>query len=833
MTRPPGSGVIIVVEDSVRTYSIFLSQLYVELLKQASSMIAEGVNELHKRMRMRARPKVLLATSYEEAVERLAEYRHNALGLITDIRFHRDGVEDPRAGFVLVEHARKVHPTLPILIQSSEPDAKPQAELLKVAFSNKNSAEFLENLSRFLRQDLGFGDFVFRQPDGSELGSVRDMYEMERMLPEIPDESVIYNGEHNHFSTWLMARGMFMLARELRRRRVEEFSSAQALRTHLISVLRRARRQEHLGAITDLRTSEAHDQTFIRLGAGSIGGKGRAIAFVNSIQRPQRLHHRFEGLEVRVPKSVAIGTEEFEQFLDNNKLQGIIWEPQDNTALQALFQRAQFSESLQRRIQIACSDMHAPLAVRSSSILEDSRQRPFAGVYATYMLPNNHPDPRVRIEELIKAVKAVYASTYSQSARAYMDNTPHRIEEERMAVVIQEVIGRRYGDRYYPHIGGVAYSYNYYPVAGQQAEEGSVSLSLGLGKMVVDGGASVRFSPHQPHILPQFTTASDYLSVGQSQFYAVDLSSPITNFTEGESAVSLYNLPDAERDGTLMPVGSVYCPDDDIIRDNLRLAGPRVVTFNNILKWNSIPLAEALETLLGIMREGFGQAVELEFAVDLPKPGADERPVLYVLQVRPQVTAHASSGPKVPDLSPDAFLCKTEVSLGHGIIDNLRDVIHVKPKLKEHGSVQQAAQEVGELDALLRKAGRPYMLIGPGRWGSSDPRLGIPVEWAQISGAKVIIETTFDGRPIEPSQGSHFFHNVLSMQLGYLTLSMAEQQLQGQVCELDTEWLAQQPSANDRPLVRHIELDDPVMVYLDGREGRASILKPGMVPDGD
>jgi hypothetical protein len=428
----------------------------------------------------------------------------------------------------------------------------------------------------------------------------------------------------------------------------------------------------------------------------------------------------------------------------------------------------------------------------------------------------------VRARELSCAVKAVYASTYCENARAYMANTPHSIEEERMGVAIQEVVGRRHGDRFYPQFSGVAYSYNFYPVAGQLAEEGVASVALGLGRTVVDGGRALQFSPSRPRILPQFASAHDFLEVGQSMFYALDMRHLRTSFLDGESPVCLFDLRAAEEDGTLAAIGSVYVPEDDTIRDDLRSSGPRVVTFNNVLRWDTLPLAEALKELLEVMRRGFGHGVEIEFAVDLGNPG--EKACLYVLQVRPQVETFGGSVPPVPSLDPARFLCRTDVALGHGKLEGIADIIFVKSDFKERGTVQDVAIQVGNLNERLR--GRPYVLIGPGRWGSSDPRLGIPVVWSQISGAKVIVETRFEGRPVEPSQGSHFFHNVLSMQVGYLTLSLPEQFLGDREVYLDHGWLDRQPALHDLGCVRHLQLEAPVDVYLDGRAGKAAIVKP-------
>ncbi len=816
-----GVRVILVVEDSVRFYSNFISLLYVELLRQGHSLISEGINDLHRSMLLRSRPKVILTSRYEDAIEYYRAYQHNVLAVISDVRYPKGNGVDREAGFKLAEEIRSDAPDMPILIQSADPGWGERAERMGVVFCNKNSPHLLRQIRLFLREDVGFGDFVFRTPDRTEVGRAQDLYEMERILPVISDESLEYHARHNHFSTWLMARGVFMLARELRPRRADEFESMEALRQHLLSVLRKARRLEHTGAISDFSPRYESDRTFLRIGSGSIGGKGRAIAFVNSTLRPQRLADRFDNLKMAIPKTVAIGTDEFERFLEHNDLAEVLETPGTDEEIRRRFLSAQVPPELVRPLTLACSDLSGPLSVRSSSILEDSRQRPFAGIYSTFMLPNNHPDPDVRLHELQSAVKAVYASTYCAEARSYVTNTPYTIEEERMGVAIQQLVGRRFGDRFYPASSGVAQSCNFYPVAGQLAEEGVAAVVVGLGTAVVEGGRALQFSPARPRVLPQFSCAQDFLSLGQRQFLALDMSKPLTDFVSGRSNLISCPLSDAEADGVLRHMGSVYSPADDAIRDNLRLPGPRVVTFNNILRWQTVPLAAALRELLETMQVGFGQEVEIEFAVDLDDSA---RGILYVLQVRPQAGTQRAAVVAPVNLSPDAVLCRTDVSLGNGVFQGIRDIIYVKRDFLEHGGVRAAAEEIGALNEALKE--RRYMLIGPGRWGSSDPHLGIPVVWSQISGAQIIVETIFEGRSVEPSQGSHFFHNVLSLQLGYLTLSTPQQKRGRAAAELDLDWLDAHQAANERPTVRHIVLDAPVTAYLNGRDGSAVVLKP-------
>ncbi len=829
--KASGVRVIIVVEDSPARYSSFLSLFYTELLSQASSLIAEGLNDLHKRLRMRARPRILLATTFEEALDYYRKYQRYVFAVISDVRYPRDGVEDVSAGFDLARIIQADDPDMPILLQSAEPGLAARAQELRVSYAEKNSPNLARQIRWFLKEGLGFGDFIFRLPDRTEVGRARDVYEMERQLSNVPAASIGYHASRNHFSLWLMARSMLRLAERLRPRRVEEFCDHEEMRRHLLNVLREARMRERQGAITDFSAQmDETDTPFVRIGTGSIGGKGRGIAFVNSLMVRHGLEQRFDELSIRIPRTVAIGTDEFDRFIEDNELEELR-NCEDEQLVLERFMAGKLSEELLRDLKMACLwEMKGPLAVRSSSLLEDSQLYPFAGIYATYMLPNNDPDPSVRLRELCGAVKAVYASTYGNVARSYMQHAG-RIDDEKMGVLIQECVGQPYDQRFYPHFSGVALSYNYYPFGAQRADEGICALALGLGQTVVGGGNMVQFSPHTPQILPQFPTARHFLEYSQAQFYALDLSRTTVDVFEGEhNSLLRLDLKEAEADGTLAAVGSVYKADDDVIRDSLRERGPRVITFNNVLKWESIPLSSALCELLEVMRQGIGQAVEIEFAVDMgdwgrvePRGRERRHPCLYLLQVRPQST-RTGSQVIMPEGIPDQYLLgKTAMSLGYGVIDTIRDVVFVKEGATAKQSTPEIALQVGELNAGLQAAKRPYLLVGPGRWGSSDPFLGVPVRWNQISGAKVIIETTLEGRSVEPSQGSHFFHNITSRSIGYLTVAPVPDRDEPY---FDSEWFAAQPLVKETPSVRHVRLEAPLQIYIDGQAGRSLIYKP-------
>lgn len=824
-TRVGGVRVIVVVEDSVRRYSSFLSMLYAELMVQSGSLVAEGVNDLHRMLRMRARPKVLLAKTYEEAMVLLDEYREYVVALISDVRYPRRGEEDAAAGFDLVQTIRRELPDVPVLLQSAEPSNRARAEQLGIAYADKGSSSLLNQLRQFVTVNLGFGDFVFRLDNGMEVGRAKSMYELQETIRHVSEASLWFHATHNHFSLWLMARCMFALASQLRLRRVEEFGDTEKLRRYLIGTLEQAHIDLQEGAIADFSSRQTGPLTrFVRVGKGSLGGKARGVAFVSTILAKHGLENRFDDLKIRIPRSIVVPTEEFDRFMESNR---ILERGLDNTSEQEVLERclaSRLSDSVMHDVAEATAVMKGPLAVRSSSLLEDSQLQAFAGIYTTYMLPNNHPSIEVRHDQIFRAIRAVYASTYSAEARAYIGRTTYSIEEEKMAVLIQAMVGRPHGTRFYPGIAGVAVSYNYYPIGHQKASEGLAMLALGLGHTVVQGGAALQFSPSTPAVLPQFGTAEDYLRYGQSRFWALDLAQDTADFRRGSaSTLRQFELSAAEEDGTLALVGSTYSPDDDSIRDNLSRPGPRVVTFNNILKWSSMPLAPALAEILPLLQEGMGCPVEVELAVDAGEPGGT--PCLYILQIRPQATLTLDAVVAIAEYPVDQLLCRTDRSLGNGVIEGIRDVLIVKRDDLEAHETPAVAQQVSLLNARLAEHKTPYVLIGPGRWGSSDPRLGIPVRWAHIAGARVIVETSFRDREVEPSQGAHFFHNVTSFGIGYLTVPGPMRRTGGAECLLDLDWLARQPSAGETPEVRHVRLEKPLRVLLDGRKSAGVILK--------
>ncbi|MEQ9503862.1 MAG: PEP/pyruvate-binding domain-containing protein [Deltaproteobacteria bacterium] len=812
-TEAGAVSVILVVEDSVRRYSSFLMLFYEELLKQSASLVEEGLNRRHKVMRMRGRPKILLATSYEDAVECIDRYADHLLALVSDVRYSRDGEEDSEAGYRLVEYVRERISELPVLLQSAERSVQTRAEALETSWADKNSTELPRRVSQFFRESLGFGPFVFRLPDRTIVGQAANVYEMEQALLTVPEASIEFHAAHHHFSRWLRARNMLQLARRVRPVSIESSGGVDAFRRDLRKMLRDAYAEESAALITDYSEREAwFDSPFLRLGSGSIGGKARGVAFLNALIKRRGLSERFDGLRIRTPRTIAIGTDVFDRFMESNALYPVVAEATQSQIVERFLQ-GQFDAELLTDLRSVLSELRGPIAVRSSSLLEDAQFQPFAGIYETCLLPNAHPNPAVRFEHFLAAIKRVYASTFSTNARAYLEGTPYAVEEEKMGVVIQEVVGQRYGPRFYPTISGVGLSYNYYPVSDQRAEEGLVMLALGLGRAVVSGGRVLQFSPKSPGQLPQFPSPRDALALSQKKFFAIDMEQ--TEF-QPDPEGTLVELPieDAEADGTLALAASVYDGANDILRDSLRDKGPRVITFSNLLKWNAFPLAEALDEILTATRDGMGSPVEIEFAVDVPEGWSPE---LNLLQVRPQVT-HANTG-GVDTIPEDGLWIRSAQALGNGVVRELRDVVYVRPGATvDRNTSQIIADRVGALNRELSERG--YVLVGPGRWGTSDTSLGVAVAWGQISNAKVIVETPFDDRSVEPSQGSHFFHNIASLGIGYITVARLDD-----TALYDVDWLEAQPAVYEDEYLRHVALEGSCTAYLDGRHSRAAVTK--------
>jgi hypothetical protein len=826
--------VIIMLEDSPPYYSSFLGVLYKELMRQSLSLYSEGLSELYRRMYMRSRPKVLHARSYEEGAELLGRFRDNLLAVISDFGIPRGGAQDSTAGLEFARLARNHDPDLPLLLQSAEASNRVHAAELNAAFIDKSSPSLLSEIRDFLSFRLGFGDFIFRTPDGREFDRALDLRELEEKLATVPGEVLAYHAARNHISIWLMARSEFELAEELRPKQLSDYPHVEACRTHLLQTMRENHERMHRGIVSDFSLDQFERVRFARVGNGYLGGKARGIAFLS--QTLSDLDPReFGGLPVEIPRTIVLTTDGFDDFLADNALAEFAFSCTNDREIVSRFVSGRLSDPLVGCLETVVDRLDGPLAIRSSSLLEDSLHQPFAGIYSTLMIPNRSADPTNRLRELAAAVKLVYASTFSQNARSYLAATGNRVEEEKMAVIIQPLVGSAHGNRYYPHFAGLAQSRNYYPIGPQKPEDGIAYVALGLGRQVVDGGLALRFSPRHPQVIPQFANSRTLLDSTQRGFWALNLDQPLERLeADLFNTLEHLDLKSAEEDGTLGLVAGVYSADDERVRDDLSGAGPRVITFNNILKHRLVPLAETLEKLLSILERGMACPVEVEFACDMKdwglrkRPGRPVRPpALYLLQLRPLVSRTALSEVTGINFPRDRILCSSRGSLGHGVIRGIRDVLYVRREGWDASVNRKLAGEIGKLNQRLKEEGRTCILIGPGRWGTGDEWLGIPVQWSQISTAKVIIEASPEGYHVDPSQGTHFFHNITAQGVGYLTLPPGADEGNRESDQfLDWAWLDSAPAALETPWLRLVRLEIPFTVVLDGRSGRGTISKP-------
>ena len=822
-TRATGVRVILLVEDDIRYYSSFLPTIYTELIGQSERLISEGMNLAHKLVRLRARPKILLCSSYEEAWERFTAFRDHLLGIITDVEFPRRGELSKDAGFELVRAVRAAVPDLPMLMQSGRPENAVRAQAVGVPFLVKGSDTMLLDLRRFMVEQFAFGDFVFRLADGREVDRAPDLKSLEEKLRTVPAESVGYHGERNHFSNWLTARTEFALAHRLRPRKVQDFATLEDLRDNLIDSIAEYRREQAESLVSDFdrHTFDPAAPFFARIGNGSLGGKARGLAFVRRLLGLHQVHHRFPGVHIGVPPAVVLATDVFDRFLAENDLLDFALHSTDDEAILRRFRAAPFPAGPFSDIEAFLAQVRCPLAVRSSSLLEDSQYQPFTGVYETFMLANADPDPAVRLERLVDAVKRVYASTFTRHAKAYLRATPYRLEEEKMAVIIQKVVGGRHGERFYPDFSGVARSHNFYPTPPLTSEDGVAAVALGLGRTVVEGEKALTFCPRYPRHLLQFSSVKDILTNSQRQFWALEMDRRDRADPERGLRETRFDLEVAEADGTLLALGSTYSHENGAVYDGLSRPGVRLVSFAPVLKHGVFPLAEILDLVLDIGRRGMNRATEIEFAVRLDVPPGAPREFGF-LQMRPLVLSREGEALEIDESDSARVLCLSHKVLGNGRLDDLRCAVVVDFHRFDRAQSPQAARAVARFNAELLARGTPYLLIGVGRWGSTDPWLGIPVRWDDISGARVIVEAGFRDFRVTPSQGSHFFQNLTSFQVGYFT---ANPELgEGSV---DWDWLAAQSAEAEDGHVRLLRFERPLEVRMNGRQNRGVIYKPG------
>jgi CheY-like chemotaxis protein len=811
-TRRAMVRVLLLVEDSPQYLSYLLPLLYKEVMAQTQAVLDESLNEDHRLLKMRARPKILVAPTFEKALELYGAYRPYLHGVISDTRFPRAGKADDRAGVEFLRRVRASGPDLPLLLLSTENGNRQAAAGIPAAFLGKNDKELGERLHKFFLDHLGFGDFLFKSPEGRFLGRARNLLAFEKLLVKIPDESLIFHATRNHFSNWIMARSEVAVASEMRRAGVADFVDAAALRAYLVSCTRSLRRFRQRGVV--VRFSE-HDfdpevMDFVTIGDGSMGGKALGLAFMAKVFREGGARFREEGPAFRIPQTYVITTSVFDEFVEANNLRRFRDEG-DDSAIAEAFRRAELPDWLTRDLAMILKHVKFPLSVRSSSIMEDFRFRPFAGLFSTYMISNDHPDPKVRLAQLLDAVRLVYASAYFAGPKAFAGSA-RQIGKDGMGVMVQELVGSRHGDYFYPAVSGVAMSRNFYPVGKMKGDEGVAQIGLGFGKTVVEGERSLRFSPRYPESLPQFSAIEDILANSQRVFYALLMGNQLQKIKPAASNLERREVADAADEAPVRQLASAYFAEEGRIRDGSR-GGVPVLTFAALLKYDKT-LPEMITEILRIGRKNMGCAVEIEFAVDLDGEGRIRE--FSFLQIRPMAPGGEPFDVKITDDEVQRAFGYSEEALGHGCCDDLRDIVYVKPDDFDPAHTGEIALEIGQINGQLVKEGRSYLLAGPGRWGSNDRWLGIPVRWQDISGVRAMVEIRTEKMRADPSQGAHFFQNITAMGIHYITITEERDRF-------DWQWLAAWPAINETGFLRHIRLPVPFVIKVDGRESRCVI----------
>ena len=817
-TRKGLTRLILIVEDSAGYYSTYLPMIYNLVMEQTRNLIDdESDDELFKVLKLRARPKIMLASDYEETMQCYNRYKESLLCVIADVRFPVKGEMSETAGVDFLRQVREDFPGLPVVLQSSDPENARFAYSLKATFINKNSESLLQDLKTFINFYLGFGHFIFRDSRGRQISVAKSMKEFESLLQTAPDESLVYHAQRNHFSQWLMARGEVKIGREINPLKVSDFATVSEFREFLIGLIWQRKREMNAGRVISFEETSVVDETnVVSLISGSMGGKGRSLAFINALIYSFDLGRLLPGINIKTPVTAIIGTDEFDMFMERNRLWEKVNSVTDYLELQKLFLKGSLSYTLEKKLKTLIRLIKKPLAVRSSSLYEDSMSQPFSGIFRTYLLPNGNDDPEIRLKQLSDAIKLVYSSIYSDSSKTYFNAINYKIEQEKMAVVVQEVVGNQFDNAFYPHISGTAQSFNYYPVAHMVPEDGFAVIAVGLGQYVMEGEKSFRFSPAYPSI--DIISQKDLYKNSQVQFYAVDMSKKMLNLLEGETAglVSL-DIATAERHGTIKHSASVLNVNNDTITPGLDSPGPRVINFANILKYEYIPLASTLRTILDVVTEAFGTPVEIEFALDLTKDQAGYAS-FYLLQIKPLMGKYAGFSIDPDTIREDEIVLMSKKSMGNGLIDHITDFIYIEPESFDNTLTVEMASEIERINRKMMKEERQYILVGPGRWGSRDRFIGIPVEWPQISNAKVIVEINLPGFHVDASLGSHFFHNVTSMNVGYFSVN---EETYGGVVKWDQ--LKKQKLIEKGKFFRHVRFDHPLTVRMDGRKGMAVV----------
>ena len=820
-TASVGVQIILLVEDSIRFYSSALPHLYKFVLEQSQMFAKEALNDHQRTLRMRGRPKIKLARNYEEAVRIFDQYRDNMLGIISDMSFMHNGVKDPYAGYKFGQYVRKTGLIIPFVLESSEASNHIYAKELNASFIDKNSKSYPQDLKKKIMQRFGFGDFVILNPHTKEeIMRIKDLKDLQKKVFQIPDDSLVYHLSRNHFSRFFYSRAMFPPAEVLKRVDVSDYKDMDEARKLIFDLIVQYRRMKNSGVVA-VYQKERFDEysNFARIGDGSLGGKGRGLAFIGAmVKRYPKLEH--DHFAVTIPKTVVICTDIFDEFMETNELYPVALSDVDDETILKYFLRASLPARLIEDLMAFFDVVKSPIAVRSSSLLEDSHYQPFAGIYSTYMVPKLE-DKYDMLRTLSDAIKAVYASVFYRDSKAYMTATSNLIDQEKMAIVLQEVVGNRYNDRFYPTISGVARSLNFYPIGNEKAEDGIANIALGLGKYIVDGGQTLRFSPRHPHNILQMSTMDFALRETQTRFYALDLKNLADQFSVDDSFNLLrLNLKDADADGSLKFIVSTYDPYDQVIRDGYYPGGRKILSFVNVLQHEVFPLADTLDQILHVGQDEMGRPIEIEFAVNID-PQNPGFATFYLLQVRPIVD---NKEVMEEDLTlveqEDTILTSTSV-LGHGIVTDVQDIIYVKTGAFCSSNNQSIAYDIEKMNRQFTGEEKNYVLVGPGRWGSSDSWLGIPVKWPHISNARVIVECGLENYRVDPSQGTHFFQNLTSFGVGYFTINP----FKGDGW-FDEGYLNSLPAVEETEYLRHVRFDKPVVIKMDGKKSLGVVLKP-------
>ncbi len=820
-TASVGVQIILLVEDSIRFYSSALPHLYKFVLEQSQMFAKEALNGHQQTLRMRGRPKIKLARTYEEAVRIFNQYRDNMLGIVSDMSFMHDGVKDPYAGYKFGQYVRKTGLIIPFVLESSESSNKVYAKELGASFIDKNSKSYPQDLRKKIMQRFGFGDFVILNPQTKEeIMRIKDLKDLQKKVYQIPDDSLVYHLSRNHFSRFFYSRAMFPPAEVLKRVDVSDYKDMDEARKLIFDLIVQYRRMKNSGVVAIYQKDRFDEYSnFARIGDGSLGGKGRGLAFMGAMVKPYPKLET-ENFNTNIPKTVVICTDIFDEFMETIELLPVALSDADDETILKYFLRASLPASLIDDLMAFFDVVKSPIAVRSSSLLEDSHYQPFAGIYSTYMIPRLE-DKYEMLRLLSDAIKAVYASVFYRDSKGYMTATSNLIDQEKMAIVLQEVVGNRYNDHFYPTISGVARSLNFYPIGNEKAEDGIANIALGLGKYIVDGGQTLRFSPRHPHNILQMSTMDFALRETQTRFYALDLKNLAEQFSIDDSFnLQRLGLKEADADGSLKYIVSTYDPYDQIIRDGYYPGGRKILSFVNILQHDVFPLAKTLDELLRIGQAEMGRPVEIEFAVNVD-PNNHDKATFYLLQIRPIVDNKEIMDEDLTQVGNEETILSSTSVLGHGIVTDVQDIIYVKSGAFNSSNNQLIAYEIEKLNRRFTEEEKNYVLVGPGRWGSSDHWLGIPVKWPHISNARVIVECGLENYRVDPSQGTHFFQNLTSFGVGYFTINP----FKGDGW-FDEEYLNALPAVEDTEYLRHIHFDKPIVIKMDGKKSLGVVLKP-------